>query len=412
MASYNFNIRASWAPGTDTVGLVSVKTASPLTLTEHDETHKYLYTKCAVVNLNDATIVTPANGDMFLYNSTSSKWRNKAMSGDGVITTDGALTISKIGGVSISLAGTFSTITSALSIVAPQAQTITMPNKASATLLDNDLTSAYIYVGSAGNVATGVAVSGVIAIDNTGLTSFVAGSIQNADIAASGVANIAWNKLATGTASRILGTDGSGYISILDTATYPSLVELAFLKGVTGSPIQTQFTNILNGTTPFSYVKIGDTKLDGGTSNEIQIYINSANRYSIKETVIEPTTTATVALGSSTKVFSALYIDSIVINGSTISGTSSDVTMSCDNLHDINIRAGGGGDIALGEASDQIGFYGATPVAQSAAYTFTNYTDDRGFDCDAPPGDAELADVVATLIKDLIDIGILQGSVT
>lgn len=41
------------------------------------------------------------------------------------------------------------------------------------------------------------------------------------------------------TASRVLGSDGSGKISALDTATYPSLTELSYSKGVT-SAIQTQ----------------------------------------------------------------------------------------------------------------------------------------------------------------------------
>jgi hypothetical protein len=46
-------------------------------------------------------------------------------------------------------------------------------------------------------------------------------------------------KLDASTASRILSTDASKNITALDTATYPSLVELAYLKGVT-SAIQTQ----------------------------------------------------------------------------------------------------------------------------------------------------------------------------
>ena len=45
--------------------------------------------------------------------------------------------------------------------------------------------------------------------------------------------------LAYATASRILSTDGSSNVVILDTATYPSLTELSYVKGVT-SALQTQ----------------------------------------------------------------------------------------------------------------------------------------------------------------------------
>jgi len=56
--------------------------------------------------------------------------------------------------------------------------------------------------------------------------------------------------------------------------------------------------------------------------------------------------------------------------------------------------------------SDKIGFFGTTPVAQVAAYTPTNVSTDRSFDCDTVAV-AELADVVATLIEDLQSYGLL-----
>lgn len=64
------------------------------------------------------------------------------------------------------------------------------------------LTSGNILVGSAGNVATSVAMSGDIAITNTGVTSIQAGVIVNADINAG--AAIAFSKLAALTSAQIL----------------------------------------------------------------------------------------------------------------------------------------------------------------------------------------------------------------
>lgn len=70
------------------------------------------------------------------------------------------------------------------------------------------LTSGNILVGSAGNVATSVAMSGDIAITNTGVTSIQAGVIVNADINAA--AAIAFSKLATLASGNILVGSAGG----------------------------------------------------------------------------------------------------------------------------------------------------------------------------------------------------------
>jgi hypothetical protein len=53
-----------------------------------------------------------------------------------------------------------------------------------------------------------------------------------------------------------------------------------------------------------------------------------------------------------------------------------------------------------------IGFNGATPIARPN-YTVTNVTPDRAYNADAT-SDAEIADVLGTLITDLISYGLLQ----
>jgi hypothetical protein len=62
-------------------------------------------------------------------------------------------------------------------------------------------------------------------------------NIENADIKAA--AAISVNKLAALTASEIAISDGSGFLTSAAVATYPSLTELTYVKGVT-SAIQTQ----------------------------------------------------------------------------------------------------------------------------------------------------------------------------
>jgi len=64
------------------------------------------------------------------------------------------------------------------------------------------LTSGHIFVGSAGNIATDVAMTGDIGITNAGVTAIQAGVIVNADINAA--AAIAYSKLAALTSGDIL----------------------------------------------------------------------------------------------------------------------------------------------------------------------------------------------------------------
>lgn len=61
-------------------------------------------------------------------------------------------------------------------------RTVTIPN-ADGTLLYNALTSAHLFVGSAGNVATDVAVTGDVTISNAGVTAIGAGKVTNTMLA-------------------------------------------------------------------------------------------------------------------------------------------------------------------------------------------------------------------------------------
>ncbi len=54
----------------------------------------------------------------------------------------------------------------------------------------------------------------------------------------------------------------------------------------------------------------------------------------------------------------------------------------------------------------KLGFFGATPVVQSPAYSVTNLTTDRSYDADATSVE-ELADVLGTLLADLSTLGII-----
>jgi hypothetical protein len=104
------------------------------------------------------------------------------------------------------------------------------------------LTSGYIYVGNASNIATGVAVSGDITMSNAGVAAIASGVIVNADI--SGSAAIAVSKLAALTATRVVVSDASGFL----TTSSVTPTELGYLAGVT-SAIQTQLDSKLSAAT-------------------------------------------------------------------------------------------------------------------------------------------------------------------
>ena len=99
--------------------------------------------------------------------------------------------------------------------------------------------------------------------DNNTITNIV-----NADIKAA--AAIAVNKLAALTASEIVIADGSGFLASAAVATYPSLTELAYVKGVT-SALQTQIDAKGSGTvTPSSTDTFTNKTIDAnGTGNVI-----------------------------------------------------------------------------------------------------------------------------------------------
>lgn len=119
----------------------------------------------------------------------------------------------------------------------------TNPGSLSSTLIDGR-----IFVGNAANVATGVAVTGDIGITNAGVTSITAGAIVNADVNAS--AAIAYSKLAALPSAQILvGSAGnvatavamSGDVAIANTGAttiQAGAIDLAMLSaGITPSHV-------------------------------------------------------------------------------------------------------------------------------------------------------------------------------
>lgn len=107
--------------------------------------------------------------------------------------------------------------------------------------LSGTLASANLFVGNGSSVATAVAITGDITINNAGLVAIASGVIVNADIHAT--AAIAFSKMAATTASRALVTDGSGFAVVATT----TASEIGYVNGVTSS-IQNQLNGKLSAT--------------------------------------------------------------------------------------------------------------------------------------------------------------------
>jgi hypothetical protein len=87
----------------------------------------------------------------------------------------------------------------------------------------------------------------------------------------------------------------------------------------------------------------------------------------------------------------------VFIRGGAGSGGSADGSITIGDATTVSVNIASGANL---------GFFGATPVGQSSAYTPTNVTTDRAFDANSTTLD-EIADVLGTLIADLQATGLL-----
>lgn len=149
--------------------------------------------------------------------------------------------------------------------------------------------------------------------------------------------------LGTGlTASELIGTDGSKNLVSLAVATYPSLTELTYVKGVT-SAIQTQL----------------GTKAGTALSNLASVAIN---------TTLVSDTDNTDALGTSAIAWSDLFLGS----GAVITFNSAPSTADITITHSADTLTFAGGTIALGTATATGGLTGnVTGNVSGSAATVT-----------------------------------------
>lgn len=177
--------------------------------------------------------------------------------------------------------------------------------------LANTLQSANIFVGNASNIATGVAVSGDITISNAGVVGITAGAIVNADINAA--AAIAWSKMAALTSAHILvGSAGnvatnvavSGDIALSNTGVSTIQADAVTTAKILNANVT--LAKLAAGIAPAGVIKfMGQSTTVGGAASEaftvtgavaatdrafVQIVNNGTNNVSVLEAVVTANT--------------------------------------------------------------------------------------------------------------------------
>ena len=173
------------------------------------------------------------------------------------------------------------------------------------------------------SVTTANGVSGTVATaTTTPAITLTLGAITPSSVTVSGL-----------TASEIVITDASKVLTSAAVATYPSLTELTYLKGVT-SAIQTQFTG----------------KANLALSNLASVAIN---------TTLVSDTYNTDALGTSAIAWSDLFLGSGAVIDWSSAASTSDVTLT----HSANTLTFAGGDVVGLGATTATTFNGLTITA-------------------------------------------------
>lgn len=193
-----------------------------------------------------------------------------------------------------------------------------------------------IYIGNASNQATSQTVSGVITITNTGVTSFNGTPVTNAVIAAG--AGILVNKLQALTASVVVGTDASGFLTSSGITTATLTTKLGYVD------VGSSLTTLLAAKMPDPMTSIGDivirnasnvtTRLAIGATNQVLTVVGGVPAWANVPGGITGLTTGTVPKASS----STTLTNSII----TDSGTIVTVAGGLDVTNGIRTNGGAG----------------------------------------------------------------------
>jgi hypothetical protein len=164
--------------------------------------------------------------------------------------------------------------------------------------LSNTLSAGYVFVGNASNVATGVAMTGDVAISDTGATTIQAGAVTGSKIASHTVdyANIALDVAATATvsltAAQILGmyaapvqliaAPGAGNLILIDSILWDIAYDSA--QYAAGGAIQAQYGATVDGAGPAASGSLAAATLNAVAANDFLSNAGSAGILNVSRT--------------------------------------------------------------------------------------------------------------------------------
>ena len=231
--------------------------------------HSTLSEILTLTNLSDVTISSLASGQTLTYNGSS--WVNSSETGTGTVTSVSVVTANGVSGT-VATSTTTPAITLTLGAITPSAIQISGLTASEIVATDASKNLVSLAVATYPSLTELTYVKGLTSSAQTQITA------KAPSTAPTFATSITGSYL---TASEILITDASKNIVSAAVATYPSLTELSYVKGVT-SAIQTQlglkaplasptFTGTVTIPTPFTLGAVSVT-----TTGTILNYLTSA----------------------------------------------------------------------------------------------------------------------------------------
>jgi hypothetical protein len=202
-------------------------------------------------------------------------------------------------------------------------------------------------------------------------------------------------------------TDGTSATAKLNlvSSTGPTIAGSIELASASWTPVTGREASALNIVAHSEHIVIvtrADKPIKLGTDGDTDLA--NSTRVEINKSAIQPGANDRIALGAPGTAFSDLAL----ATGAVIDFGNTDYTAT----HSAGVLTLSGEleiDGNLNHDGTNVGLYGVTPVVRSAGWTITNDGADRAFDADTVAV-GELADVVATLIKDLAATGIIGAA--
>jgi len=312
----------------------------------------------------DGKLSTALNDSLVFVGNAGNVATGVSMSGEASIANTGAVTLSNAAVIGKTITG-FTSGPGSLLATDTLLASIQKLDGNVGTKLSSTLSNTNIFVGSAGNVATSVAMSGDVNIDNTGLTTIQAGAVNlTTDVAGVlPIANGGTNTSSVLTNDRVMTSQGGGILSSTTTATELALLNSrTYIPNVSGTNnfvgIVTGTNNITTGVVSEAEISLlnGMLSVSSGVANNDKIvtqgyvddFVESAVAGTANQLAYFNSVNSVTNLGAATNGQLPIGSTGLAPVLSTISGTTNQV-----------IVTNGAGSITLG-----------SPLTSAVSYTF------------------------------------------